>query len=221
MPSLLVASLLVAAAVVYAVRACEAAIPPDPIDPAALDLVLEGGERLSSSQLTQLQTETSSVWASCGVALGWAAPPRDGRFVVHALIDWVSRQRDAIGTPALGWTPLVAAGATDRRVVVSAVAATELASLALIDGQPAQALPAALRERIFIRILARALAHEIGHVLLGPAHARAGLMRPRFSVFELIDPSPARFGLSRQQEALARRPADWNARSAVVLSATR
>jgi hypothetical protein len=45
-------------------------------------------------------------------------------------------------------------------------------------------------------VLGRALAHEIGHFLLGAAeHARRGLMRASFPARDLVDPRAAKFFL--------------------------
>jgi hypothetical protein len=58
-------------------------------------------------------------------------------------------------------------------------------------------------------VLGRALAHEVGHYLLGThTHARHGLMRPHFSAFEFTDLRDGTFALDddtaawlRQREA--------------------
>ena len=55
-------------------------------------------------------------------------------------------------------------------------------------------------------ILGRAMAHEIGHLLLGTArHADRGLMRGRWTAIELLNNHPLDWGLSREEGALMRR----------------
>ena len=53
-----------------------------------------------------------------------------------------------------------------------------------------------VRQRDISRALGRVLAHEIGHVLLGAHHDRAGLMRAVFHPFELADSRRTPFRLA-------------------------
>jgi hypothetical protein len=57
------------------------------------------------------------------------------------------------------------------------------------------------------RVLGRAVAHEIGHYLLGTsAHARTGLMRAEFTPREFVDPHGSMFELSGESaREIARR----------------
>jgi hypothetical protein len=65
------------------------------------------------------------------------------------------------------------------------------------DGLPTSTFPMELRERALGRIIGRALAHEIGHYLLGSSgHALSGLMRAVLPDTELVTPGRRRMWLS-------------------------
>jgi hypothetical protein len=71
------------------------------------------------------------------------------------------------------------------------------------DGHPFMSLPKALGDILLARALGRALAHEIGHYLLGTAdHTPHGLMRASFAPQDLLAAAvPPLYGLSPQQRA--------------------
>ena len=64
--------------------------------------------------------------------------------------------------------------------------------------------PALLVERRLGIVLGRAVAHEIGHALLGPGHARHGLMRARIDAAEFVDLRDVGFDLDGAGSAAAR-----------------
>jgi len=56
-----------------------------------------------------------------------------------------------------------------------------------VHGVPLISVPTRSAQLMFARALGRALAHEVGHYLLGPAHASHGLMRATFSPQQLLE----------------------------------
>ena len=61
-------------------------------------------------------------------------------------------------------------------------------------------LPRKGHDTVVARVLGRTVAHEIGHVLLrSTAHAHQGLMRPQFTVAELMDERLTRYQLEPAQ----------------------
>ena len=56
-----------------------------------------------------------------------------------------------------------------------------------VNGVQLISVPARLAQLLLALALGRTLAHEIGHYLLGPAHAPHGLMRAHFNADELIE----------------------------------
>jgi hypothetical protein len=80
--------------------------------------------------------------------------------------------------------------APDRQPILVSVDATERVLALRLNS------PFSLRSELS-RALGRVLAHEIGHVLLGPPyHDDEGLMRPAFRPNELADPDRAPFRLT-------------------------
>src|SRR4029453_1036018 len=80
------------------------------------------------------------------------------------------------------------------------------AETALIPDGPFERLPNILYDLFLARGLGRALAHEIGHYLLGTSrHTARGLMRAHFSPVELREPATQhRYGLDPvDRDALA------------------
>jgi hypothetical protein len=71
------------------------------------------------------------------------------------------------------------------------------------DGHPFITLPTALADTLLARALGRALAHEIGHYLLGTAeHSSHGLMRASFAPQDLLeDAIGPLYGLSSHERA--------------------
>jgi hypothetical protein len=64
-------------------------------------------------------------------------------------------------------------------------------------------------ERVTATLLGRALAHELGHFLLGPEHSVLGLMRAEFEVRDLLVHNPPALSLTeRQIQRLTPRLAD-------------
>src|SRR5262249_27666851 len=74
-----------------------------------------------------------------------------------------------------------------------------------VAGVPFADLPEALGSVVLARALGRALAHEIGHYLLGTsAHSERGLMRAHYAPIEFSEALSPRYGLSvYERERLA------------------
>jgi hypothetical protein len=72
-------------------------------------------------------------------------------------------------------------------------------------GHPAVSQMPAAQQRMFLsRALGRALAHEIGHYVLGSkAHTQRGLMKPRLSATDLFGPRRDEFNLTSSDRATA------------------
>jgi hypothetical protein len=87
----------------------------------------------------------------------------------------------------------------------------------VVGGKRLENLPNALADLILGRALGRALAHEIGHYLLGTGqHAAHGLLRSTFEPYELLEAAgDARYGLSASdRQSLLTCRMDQHARSA-------
>jgi hypothetical protein len=85
-------------------------------------------------------------------------------------------------------------------ITVSVAAAEMMAAGATWAGRSFDGLPQRVHDAFLARVLGRSVAHEIGHFLLrSPAHAHEGLMRPQFTVAELMDVRLSRYQLEPAQ----------------------
>jgi hypothetical protein len=126
------------------------------------------------------------------VILEETANPVLGRPVRRGLMLAAIHQPDDVCGPGLA------------RVWVTQV--RRLAASVRVQTFPLAGLPDALADLFVARALGRALAHEIGHYLLGTArHTPHGLMRERFTPQELLEPTTtSRYGLDRRDRETLR-----------------
>jgi hypothetical protein len=59
-------------------------------------------------------------------------------------------------------------------------------------------------EQLTATLLGRALAHEVGHYLLGPEHSATGLMRAKYLRRDMFAPERTAFSLTAAQIAALR-----------------
>jgi hypothetical protein len=138
---------------------------------------------VSGPAFTTLRDEATRIWLRHGVELTWAYPaPARCDTVVPVLFDdeqvrrLAGRKRDALALTEF-------AGAS-RRIYVSAQRAFEMV------GQIRRSSPLeTIGERDYRQgtLIGRALAHELGHVLLSTLdHSASGLMRPVFGAKDAL-----------------------------------
>lgn len=162
--------------------------------------------------IDQMVRETQQIWSLLDVRIVWIdshsgalagadadltvlleeqgeSPPPVERGVVLASLD----------------QPRVQCGAARAHVWVSNIRG--FADTVVVGGKRFDNLPNALADFILGRALGRALAHEIGHFLLGRGqHTPQGLLRPTFEPYELLEAvGSVRYGLnaSDRQSLLA------------------
>src|SRR5262249_26982124 len=76
----------------------------------------------------------------------------------------------------------------------------DLVGTTTIFGRHDQQWTTGFREQIYGRVFGRALAHEIGHILLrSRSHPADGLMRARQSIVELVDNDQRGFHLTTDE----------------------
>jgi hypothetical protein len=166
---------------------------------------------LPSQIVARMKTEAERVWCRLDVHLSWidsrgraATPDRAGLSVMLEEGAYEGSAPDADSVLAALTQPPDACGwglahVWVRHVERHATALVRSAEHALTS------LPPALADTFVARALGRALAHEIGHYLLGTReHTSHGLMRPRFAPNDLLeDVNESLYGLaSREQAAL-------------------
>ena len=157
---------------------------------------------LPPSVVQRMKDETSKVWSLFDVRIDWVDP---GDAVASAIDVTVFLEESAEPTPHRvskrgGGVVLAALHLPDTPcgTGVARVWVTQAKLYAaLIPGEsPFPSLPEKY-DLLLSRALGRALAHEIGHYLLGTSrHTALGLMRAHFSPLELLEPATRqRYGL--------------------------
>ena len=158
-----------------------------------------------------MKDETSKVWSFFDARIDWIDPVDATTSAVDVTVlleesaepapHGVSKRGVVLAELHLPHTPC---GTGVARVWVTQ--ARRHAESALIPDGPFERLPSILYDLFLARALGRALAHEIGHYLLGTSrHTARGLMRAHFSPLELREPATQqRYGLDPvDRDALA------------------
>lgn len=129
--------------------------------------------------------------------------PACGRALRLLIVDQVNvAANPAHQPPSLGWIEFVGEEQPAQAITVSAHTARVMLKEGRWLGRRLAAWPPGLRQTFLTRALGRAIAHEIGHfVLRSTAHSAAGLMRPRFTVADIMDSRRAHFRLGRDERA--------------------
>jgi len=161
-------------------------------------LVFRGlGER----QIDMLKREVETIWAGQNVTIAWTGGEAAQR--VRVMID-----RPASALPAAThdqhW-PLAATRVVDGRVTPPIYVSLDVAERIVRGANPPYSAPA-LAGIMVPRVVGRAIAHELAHLLLDTrAHTPRGLLQARFTADDLVSPVRDAFNLDRGQIALARR----------------
>jgi hypothetical protein len=160
--------------------------------------------------IDQMQRETRQIWSSLDVHILWIdSQYRDpsqvnGRLNVFLEEGEPPPAQDSAVLASLS-QPTEPCGPGLAHVWVRNVRG--YADQLVVPGKSLRSLPTALADLMLGRALGRALAHEIGHYLLGTArHSPHGLMRAQLQPWELIDAvGSAHYGLdsSNRQSLLS------------------
>ena len=155
-----------------------------------------------AEQLAAARSEAERIFRRAGIAVAWidcqvpgsgaAAPCTEpllaGRDLLLRLINRAPTAPER--SVALGESML------DREQRSGVLMTIDIGSVRAIAGRSATPMPT---------LLGRAIAHEIGHLLLGSGdHPRLGLMRARWSNDELRGLKPAHWGFSSREAAQMR-----------------
>jgi hypothetical protein len=178
---------------------CEPPPKQDEVHVLLIELVVFRG--LGGRQVDQLRKEIESVWAEQGVTIAWSSVPTPAS--VRVVID---RPATALPVAATDGAWSVAHARIVRGRVVPPIYASVEAGERVVraatqaSGSPGQNGP------LLSRVLARAIAHELAHLLLDTGtHSPHGLLRARFTAAEFVAPTTEAFGLDLDQRTVARR----------------
>jgi hypothetical protein len=168
---------------------------------AVLRVALFNASDLTGVARNAFVAETQRIWAREGVRIDWSIPCAISAPGPAPQLRILLVQDGLRGTlPPSGPYSLAEFRRTDATVLASAAAAQRVVDVGLEHVPDKMALRARRFQAVGL-VLGRAVAHEIGHYLLGQGHARTGLMRSAFSPAELVDPRDGIFELDRVDAA--------------------
>jgi hypothetical protein len=152
-----------------------------------VDVLLTTAPSLPAAARTAMMNEAADIWRQHGIALDWLRPTDIRPAAPNRLRVLVVPNRPTSVRPdepfAVG--ELVRPASGHPVALISINSAQRLVSS--LRGRAGYELIAIDERRLGV-VLGRALAHEIGHYLLGThTHATNGLMRPQFDALEFTD----------------------------------
>lgn len=176
----------------------------------ALEVQVQAHLQWGSLEWHLFTGEVEHVWAPYGVTFCWAEGPRgcegiEARVRVLVADDLpVSAVAETARRPVVGRITFHG-DAPGSEIVLSLSAARHLVVHATLGGRPISEWPSAIAEHFVPRVMGRALAHEIGHYVLGTRdHASRGLMSASFRPDDVTLGSESRFSLLRSDAARMR-----------------
>jgi hypothetical protein len=151
---------------------------------ASVCLDVSVNDHVSGPAFTTLRSEATRIWLRHGVELTWAYPaPARCDTVVPVLFDEEKLRR--LAAPKRDALALTEFAGASRRIYVSAARAFEMVGQISLRSSAHETIG----ERDYRQgtLLGRALAHELGHVLLSTLdHSASGLMRPVFGAKDAL-----------------------------------
>ena len=178
----------------------------------SLNINLASTQELSAVSTGALVAEVNAIWWHSNLSLIWrTADVSDPLPAMPESEDWL-RVLVLARQPGSGEHSTLTVGELVRHeggrplAVASITAARRIADES-VRYQPLEG-PHDYDKRLGV-VLGRAVAHEIGHYLLGPSHANSGLMRANIDALEFADIRSRSFQLDKPARAsLVRRAAD-------------
>ena len=148
--------------------------------------------------------EAGEIWRAAGVDIVWqrstgtvAAKPS----VRITIGNWAGAGMREDKSMPLGWI-VFTDGEPEHEIYVSYTNAALLLDASRGNISPSNQMPRAERETLLARALGRAMAHELGHFLLGSsAHSAHGLMRAKRTATDFFSPDRSRFDLEPREKA--------------------
>jgi hypothetical protein len=174
------------------------AVPPQAAPRLRLELAFDGCPE-SPAVITSAVAEAARVWARYGVDI--RVPSDDaieGTRSIQVRVRFAEPQRRGTAANSIGLI-LFHDGEPEPVITLYPATAWEL-MLGSVGAAPAS-WPLHYRDIVVGRVLGKALAHEVGHFLLGHQHSQKGLMRACHSIADLMEIDDRRLSLSAGEQA--------------------
>ena|SRR5436190_1793919 len=186
----------------------------------SLNLNLASSQELSAISTGALVAEVNAIWWRSNVSLIWrSADVSDPLPAMPESENWLRVLILARQAPGTGDTSTFTVGELVRYEGAKplAIASVTAARRVVDESVRLRALKASgdYDRRVGV-VLGRAVAHEIGHYLLGPAHASSGLMRANIDAQEFADVRSRSFLLDNSAQAYLARLATAPAKLAAA-----
>ena len=171
----------------------------------SLNLNLAISQELSATSTGALVAEVNAIWWHSNLSLIWrTVDVSDPLPAMPESENWLRVLVLARQTPGAGDTSTFTVGELVRYEGAKPLAIASVTAARRVVGESVrvQALegPRDYDRRLGV-VLGRAIAHEIGHYLLGPAHASHGLMRANIDALEFADVASRAFLLDQPARA--------------------
>lgn len=164
-----------------------------------IELVVFRG--VGGSQLDLLRKEIEGVWAEQGVTIAWTSKPTPAS--VRVVID---RPVTPLPQASVEGNWSVAHARVVQGHIVPPIYASVDAAERVVRAADQSSSGRASSGPVLPRVLGRAIAHELAHLLLDTrAHTDRGLLRERFTAAEFAAPDPEQFALDHGQQSAAHR----------------
>jgi hypothetical protein len=175
------------------------AVAAQAVDMRVLRIELVVFRGLGDRQIAMVEREVDEIWAAQGVTIEWSDHARSSS--VRIVID-----RSSSALPAAQdndrW-PMAMTRTIDGRVTPPVYVSVNAAERVVRASSPPYSSPA-LAGVVLPRVVGRAIAHELAHLLLNArVHTSRGLLRGGFTADDFVSPGRNAFTLDRAQIVLA------------------
>jgi hypothetical protein len=169
------ASLALFVATTAAASAPAAPLQSTPMMPLVIGVT--AASDISRAVVAAIVRESDAIWRAAGFRFVWIVDPHVATANLRVFIGGGTSPATDRQTP-LAWISLDAAGVPEPSIYLSHANAQRFLRASRGSVGPVEAMPTLQRNTYVGRALGRALAHEVGHYLMGSkAHAARGLMR--------------------------------------------
>jgi hypothetical protein len=155
-----------------------------------------------AAALAIMRDEASAIWRDSGVELTWHAGLRAAADEIVVVVGGVVRPAHQDGTLPLGWIVFDDPETPTQQIYLSRASALDLIAKSSSATGGIGRMPPLERDAYLGRAMGRALAHELGHYLLGSkAHTETGLMKASHTAWEFFSLGRVGFGIDAAQRA--------------------